>query len=210
MLSHFLAFDATLSDYEEQAHRLLAGHEAAEPDVLEVIRLLHPRWRRAGVAWLAERVSHEVLTSTALDLLDARAVVASGYGFADWAALEKWVTAVSQHGEVHAFESAVEAVVDGDLKTLTRSLAANPGLVRARSTRRTCFDPSEQRATLLHYVAANGVEGHRQRVPGNAVAIAWTLLAAGADVDALAGFYGADCATLPLLVKVPPSRARVV
>src|SRR5436190_1803876 len=61
--------------------------------------------------------------------------------------------------------------------------------------------PPVHGATLLHYVAANGVEAHRQRTPPNAVAIARILLAAGADVNALAGMYGGRHATLPMLVS---------
>src|SRR5262249_23178679 len=39
-------------------------------------------------------------------------------------------------------------------------------------------------ATLLHYVAANGVEDFRQKTPKNAVQVARLLLDAGAEVDA--------------------------
>ena len=101
-----------------------------------------------------------------------------------------------------AFESAVEAVIAGDLVTLRDLLAANPGLVFARSPRHG--------ATLLHYLSANGVEDHRQRSPGNAVEIARLLLEAGAEVDALADFYGGQCPTLTLLVSsTPPAKAGV-
>jgi ankyrin repeat protein len=69
-----------------------------------------------------------------------------------------------------------------------------PDLVRARSTRR-------HHATLLHYVAANGVEGGRQKTPANAVAVATALLDAGAEVDALAEMYGQTCTTMSMLVS---------
>ena len=80
-------------------------------------------------------------------------------------------------------------------------LGANPELVRARSTRVTHFDPPVHRATLLHYVAANGVEGYHQKSPRNAVAVAELLLRAGAEVDALADMYGGQCTTMVLLVS---------
>jgi ankyrin repeat protein len=92
------------------------------------------------------------------------------------------------------FESAVEAVVAGDLDTLKSLLRESPELVRARSAR-------PHHATLLHYVAANGVEDERQRTPTNAVDVAKTLLDAGAEVDALAEAYGGRCTTLNLLVS---------
>jgi len=49
-----------------------------------------------------------------------------------------------------AFAEARRAVVDGDLPTLAGLLARSPELATARGPRRG--------ATLLHYVAANGVE----------------------------------------------------
>jgi hypothetical protein len=86
--------------------------------------------------------------------------------------------AVTHEGSsVYQFESAVEAIITGDLATLKRLLGDNPELIGARSTR-------EHHATLLHYVAANGVEGYRQKTPKNAVKVAETLLNAGAQVDA--------------------------
>jgi ankyrin repeat protein len=57
------------------------------------------------------------------------------------------------------------------------------------------------RATLLHYVAANGVEGYRQKTPANAVDIAKMLLQAGAEVDALADMYGGRHTTMSMLVS---------
>ena len=48
-------------------------------------------------------------------------------------------------------------------------------LVHARSERVTAQDPPVHRATLLHYLAANGVEGLRQRSPANAAEIARLL-----------------------------------
>src|SRR5437660_1546362 len=74
-------------------------------------------------------------------------------------------------------------------------------LVRARSTVVTHHDPPMHRATLLHYIAANGVEGYRQKTPKNAVDVAKMLLNAGAEADALAGMYGGRCTTMSMLVS---------
>ncbi|MBV9560855.1 MAG: ankyrin repeat domain-containing protein [Bradyrhizobium sp.] len=95
----------------------------------------------------------------------------------------------------------MESVVDGDLDRLRQALRRDPALIHARSSRICCFDPPVHRASLLHYVAANGVEHERQRTPPNAVAIARTLLEAGADADALADMYGAPCTTMSMLVS---------
>src|SRR5439155_19086382 len=57
------------------------------------------------------------------------------------------------------------------------------------------------RATLLHYIAANGVEGYRQITPTNAVEIATILLRGGAEVDALADMYQGKHTTMSMLVS---------
>jgi ankyrin repeat protein len=63
-------------------------------------------------------------------------------------------------------------------------------------------------ATLLHYIAANGHEGYRQKTPKNAVEIARLLLNAGAEVDATARMYDGDCTTMEMLVSsTPPADA---
>src|SRR5712691_9047458 len=102
------------------------------------------------------------------------------------------------------FEAAVDAIVGGDLALLARLLGEDPGLVRARSTR-------PHRATLLHYVAANGVEDERQRTPRNAVEVTRMLLEAGAEVDAEADVYGGGARTLGLVAtSIHPAHAGVL
>src|SRR6185436_7211293 len=121
--------------------------------------------------------------------------------------LSEHVLAAREESPIRRFETAVEAVVDGEVAALERLLRADPGLVRARSSRVTHSDPPEHRSTLLHYVASNGVEGHRQRSPKNAVAVATMLLEAGAEPDALSFAYGGECTTMTLLVSsTPPAR----
>src|SRR5882672_5898704 len=113
----------------------------------------------------------------------------------------------SSRSPVPNFETAVDAVdavVAGDLATLTSLLREHPDLVRARSTR-------QHRATLLHYISANGVEDYRQKTPKNIVAIATLLLDAGADVDATAEMYGGGATTLGLTAtSIYPFRAGVL
>ncbi|HVJ83120.1 MAG TPA: ankyrin repeat domain-containing protein, partial [Planctomycetia bacterium] len=130
---------------------------------------------------------------------EARFALARAYDFADWQALTEFQAAASKPGsEVHRFETAIEATVDGDLAKLSALVQADTGLVRARSIRRMHFDPPVHRSQLLHYVGANGVEGFRQRTPPNATAVAELLLDAGAEVDGLADLYGGKCTTISL------------
>jgi hypothetical protein len=89
------------------------------------------------------------------------------------------------------FSQAVEATASGDESVLRALLQAHSGLVYERAA-------FPHRATLLHYVAANGVEVRRS--PRNAPAIARILLAAGAEADAVAPVYGISDTTLCLTV----------
>ncbi|MCH9673737.1 MAG: ankyrin repeat domain-containing protein, partial [Gammaproteobacteria bacterium] len=94
------------------------------------------------------------------------------------------------------FERAADAIAAGDADTLRALLEEEPALTMARSSRR-------HRATLLHYIGANGVEQHRQHTPTNAVEIATLLLEAGSDPNALCLTYrgGPDATTLGLLTS---------
>jgi hypothetical protein len=95
--------------------------------------------------------------------------------------------------ETAAFARAAKAIVTGDTAALRAELAAEPGLVHARSA-------SSHHATLLHYVSANGIEPELQFAVPNSDEIAAALLAAGAEVDALCDAYKGRCTTMGLLV----------
>jgi Ankyrin repeats (3 copies) len=131
-------------------------------------------------------------------LTAAQFVIARAHGFLSWPKLLKHIESIG-HGDsaVSAFEAAALAVVRGDRTTLERLLRNHPELIRARSTR-------EHRATLLHYVSANGVENFRQVSPKNSAEMTEILLAAGAEVDAEANVYGSGCTTLGLVATSAP------
>jgi ankyrin repeat protein len=205
-----LPFDAPLADYVRQAEALYAGWCGGDTDAIRIFRSKHPKFLDTKIPWLQLRMTDEEARETPLDLDDARLAVARQHDFADWPRLVEFVEAVSRPGPVARFEAAVEAVIDGDIPTLRKLLDADPDLVRRRCTRVTHFDPPVHGAMLLHYLAANGVEGYRQRSPANAAAVAEVLLDAGADPDALASLYGGQCTTMALLVSsTPPARAGV-
>jgi ankyrin repeat protein len=106
--------------------------------------------------------------------------------------------------EAPAFGRAIRAIITGDLAALRTELATTPELIHARSG-------SLHGATLLHYVAANGIEDPLQRPVRCADDIARTLLAAGAAVDATCNAYeGRYPTTLSLVVSSDhPARAGV-
>lgn len=196
-----LPFWTSLESYRAQAEELHQALLAGESNAIRVFHQNHPRFLDPNVPWLPRNLSEGEIENAPLDLADAQLAVARCYDFRDWLALAQYTAEVSADSPILRFESAAEATVEGDLAGLEALLSADPALVRARSTRITRFDPPVHRATLLHYVAANGVESHRQKTPKNAVSIARLLLAAGAEVDALADMYGGQYTTMGMLVS---------
>ena len=136
-------------------------------------------------------------SKTTFALADAQHLIARAHGFPNWSAFVSHIEDIAgSDPAARAFEDAADAVVEGDAAALAALIRARPALIHARSTR-------EHRVTLLHYVAANGVEDFRQKTPPNAVEIARMLLEAGAEPDAIAGTYGGDNyqTTMNLLVS---------
>jgi ankyrin repeat protein len=187
----WLPHTAAAEDYEREAAALHEALRAGSDEARWPFKWEHPRFRGRHVS--------EVPADLPLD--EARLVIARRYAFGTWSDLLFFAAAVGRDPAVATFEAAVEAVVSGDLSPLRSMLRDDAGLARARSSRR-------HRATLLHYIAANGVEGGRQRTPANAVEVARTLLEAGADPNAIAHMDDADCTTMSLLVSSsPPAEA---
>jgi ankyrin repeat protein len=189
-----LSYRAALGEYQQQADVLLDAVKAGDEAARWRFKWLHPRFRGKSVT--------DVGVAT-LDIADAQLVVAHEHGFESWMALAEFTDTVSRDGPISRFESAVEAVVSGDVTSLRAMLSADSDLVYERSTRK-------HHATLLHYVAANGVEHARQKTPGNAVEVAKILLDAGAEPNALADMYDAKCTTMSMLVSsCHPAKAGV-
>ncbi len=137
-------------------------------------------------------------------LAGAETVLAALHGFDSWKAFARHLEDLADPSSLTArFEAAADAVVGGEIDALAALLREDPSLARATSNRRS-------RATLLHYVAANGVEDFRQKTPGNIVAIARLLLDAGAEVDAPNADYGGGGTALGLVAtSVHPEEAGV-
>lgn len=185
----------SLAQYRKQAKDLLHATRAGDPGAVRRMNEC-PRARDHAGA-----VGH-----VAYALADAQFVIAREHGFDSWPVFASHVEGLeTRDPSVARFEAASDAVIAGDEPALAQLLRDDPALIRARS-------PRAHHATLLHYVAANGVEDFRQRTPANAVAIARMLLEAHAEVDATADTYGGGpgMTTLNLLVSsVHPARAAV-
>lgn len=162
------------------AERLAAGHRARHPGARVELSNWHPS---------LVKESADFIWSAALDEPDFLLTVARGHGYADWAMAK----AAADTRPAPAFERSVDAALDGNRDALHAQLAVDPGLATQRSH-------WGHRSTLLHYLAANGVEDYRQRVPHNAPEIVRCLLDHGADVRAYADMYGGRQTVLGLLL----------
>ncbi|MEM7254579.1 MAG: ankyrin repeat domain-containing protein [Pseudomonadota bacterium] len=100
------------------------------------------------------------------------------------------------------FETACDLVVTGEYDALERLILREPWLTTWRSRR-------PHRATLLHYIGANGTEDWRQSTPSNAVEIVRLLLRHGADPNATCMTYrgGPDETTMGLMTSSSHPRA---
>jgi ankyrin repeat protein len=210
-----LPAEPNIEQYKKLAKELVKARGAQDPTAVEkwagrwveTLARLHREpdaFRGAkDIRERAEQLARYAQTRRAT-LTDAQFVIARAHGFLSWPKFVKHLEGMSQtRGGVWAFEAAAKAIVRGELDSVRELLRKHPELVRARSMR-------EHRATLLHYVSANGVEHYRQVSPKNIVEIAEVLLAAGADVDAGASVYRGDCTTLGLVAtSEPPARAGV-
>jgi hypothetical protein len=166
----------------QQVELLIQAHGDGERVAAELLR---------GTGVL-QGTSEELLAAR-LEPETARQAIARDHGYAGWAD----ATTHADEPVDTRFEAAADAIQWGELETLRELLDANPELVRMRS-------PFVHRATLLHHVAANGIEVERQlQSPPNAVAIARLLLERGAEPDASCELYGGgpDATTLSLLVS---------
>lgn len=188
MESRELPFRPNLEQYKKQAKDLLTAFKSGDSKAADRIRRRHPR----------------ASALTEPSLADAQLALAREHSFESWPRFAKYVRELSQETSAFArFERAVDAVVNGDAAKLRELLLAEPGLAHERS-------PREHRATLLHYVSANGVEDYRQKTPKNAVEIAKILLDAGAEVDAPAHAYGKDTTLGLTATSIHPLRAGVL
>jgi ankyrin repeat protein len=183
----------SLAQYRKQAKDLLHAARAGDPAAAKRLSQCPRVHDHAGAGGHATYA-----------LADAQFVIAREHAFDSWPVFASHVERLEhQDPSVAGFEAAADAVISGDESALSQLLRDDRGLIRARSTR-------AHHATLLHYVAANGVEDFRQRTPANAVAIARLLIEAHAEVDATADSYGGgpSMTTLNLLVSsVHPARA---
>ncbi len=179
---------ADIDHLKHQAKDLLRAQRSGRPDACQRIREFHPVLRGADDA----RLSNATFT-----LSDAQATLAREYGYASWRRLRDVVagggpdTGLPHHERIEdaVFRQAVDMIDDGDAEGLRRHLARHPDLAQ----RRVRFEGGNyfQNPALLAFIAENPIRN--ARLPDNIVAVAETVMAAGASPEAISETLGLVC-----------------
>lgn len=174
---------------ETHAEILFSAYAADNPIACLQIRHWHPR--------LISKPVEEVFAAD-FTIDDARLTLSRELGFTDWD------DALTRSASIDPeFENCVDLVLAGNLASLKDAVKDNAELV----TQQSSFG---HRATLLLYLAANGVETIRQVVPSNATEVASLLLASGSDPKAKMLVYDGEFDVVPLIESsAHPHRAGV-
>ena len=168
---------ANIDHLKRQAKELLRDFRSEHLSAFQRLREFHPK--------LAS-LSDDALSARTFALSDAQLSIAREYGYASWPRL-KAVIAERRHEElvlIHndrlpegPFKQALDFMDAGDVERLSKHLAENPGLVDEEAS----FEGGNyfSSPTLLEFLPENPIR--QGRLPENALDIAKTLLAAGAD-----------------------------
>ena len=117
---------------------------------------------------------------------DCQTAIANEYGFESWEIIPNDIEYDDE------FEITVGFLLNGRLDFLKAAIEEKPDLIFRKSK-------FGHEATLLHYVASNGVEFWRQIVPENLPEITKFLIEKGADKDSKMKVYRGEFSVLPLL-----------
>lgn len=161
------------------AEHLLRGLRQKQPAAGILVSNHHPEFTGLAVPVILQQSWH---------LEAAQLATAREHGYQSWAELSK-------NGQTFFdpdWQLALHQLLTGEIKELRDLLIRRPQLAKLRS-------PYAHRATLLHYLVANGVEIRRQQVPGNAPELARLLLQHGADLTATMTVYGGEFTPAALL-----------
>jgi hypothetical protein len=196
---------AALRDLHQQIHTNAADDDTIADYLTRQargIRTAHQQGNRAVVFHLAcwcpdfIGVDADQVMRAELSAEQAQFCVAREYGYRSWSEIEQ----LSDKCVNPDFEQAVDALLGGDLNALRQQLQRQPALSQMHSA-------FAHRATLLHYIGANGVESYRQVTPMNAADLCRCVLDAGADVNAVANVYGGSTALALVTSSAHPANA---
>lgn len=176
-IEDYKSISAHLSDL---AARMWEGVQEKNDAVLKEISNYH--WKHLGK-------SPSVLIDASLTEEDCRQCIANEYGFRRWTEVAHMSTPYNS-----TFENLINAMLDGNLKTVKNLISENNHLVNHKSS-------YGHKATLLHYAVSNGVELWRQKVPLNLPEVVAYLIEKGANTKAKMKVYGGEYTAAELLLS---------
>ncbi len=113
------------------------------------------RWVDQVASFAQKQLSDSEKQGMTCTASGAQFVIARSHGFESRPKFANFLEMLShEDSTASAFEAAADAIIFGDIAMQERLLRENPNLIRTRSAR-------EHRATLLHYIAANGASSTR-------------------------------------------------
>jgi len=179
-LDAYVEFPIIKNHLTELANHLYKGVQSKVPVVFTLINNYHSDYLGKGI---------KELQKLSWTLADCQHTIANEYGFKNWEAVQN----LKKQKYNFLFEKSVNTLLEGNLDGLQIILDQHPQLLKTISQ-------YGHRATLLHYVASNGVEMWRQKVPLNLPDITKYLLKSSADKNAKMKVYGGEFDVLSLLV----------
>ena len=175
---------------EKQSQTLLSAHASGNRSIRMQIMSW---WPMAGGQELADILAGPFTQE------DALKTISREYGFDNWSTVDDLGSKTCDP----EFEGALDLMLAGNAEALANLLRQRPTLALQQSD-------YGHKATLLHYLGANGVESHRQQTPLNAIEIAELLLENGADRSAKANMYGGGQTPLALAsTSIHPLKAGI-
>lgn len=185
----------------EELHAPIYRDDWADRPIQETLRLHAAnllRGLREGNPGAAAEVAHsypplldrdeETIQKASFRLDNALLTVAIQHGFRCWQDVEE----LGNERPDPLFELAADHLIHGEYDALRELLIEEDYLIYSRSR-------FGHRAPLLHYIAANGVELRRQKIPYNAVSLAGLLVGRGADINSTIYIYRGHHTALSLL-----------
>ena len=162
---------------EETVQILWTGYQIANPGVVVELTNFHPNLIGA---------SSEAVFATTVSYKEIEEVILEEYGFFSW-------DDVQEAGSFNPlFEQAVNVALQGDIATMQTLLDKDPTIISETSS-------FGHKASIIQYLAANGVEMWRQYVSQNVIEMLELLIEFGANPNTENNIFGGS--TLRTLIE---------
>jgi len=171
--------------HEKIKDHLLLISEKMYEGILQKLPFLYSQLNNYHPSYIGQSI--EELRTQNITQLDCKECIANEYGFSSWEQVN-----ILNPSYNHGFENAVNALLIGDFEALFLMLKNDNEIINTKS------DYGHE-ASLINYVASNGVEMWRQQVPKKLIELT-TLIISFNPEDSKMKVYGGHFSTYDLLV----------